>query len=230
MAQARLFGSRLSPFVEKVVRALQMKKVGFVLVPPQSPLDFKRWNPQTGKMPVLELDGKRTYDSSLILRSLDEQFPEPPLFDGDPAIAARQRLLEDWSDESLYWYGMAFRWSDANSGRTAEQILATVPVWVRPIASLLILRQIKNQVRGQGLVRLPLAVLLEELGRRFDELVVLLGERRFFFADRPSGADLAIFGQLCMQQSGPTPQVEELIARRPALAEYAARVDAATTA
>lgn len=45
-----------------------------------------------------------------------------------------------------------------------------------------------------------------------------------------SAADLAIFGQLTMQRSGPTLQAEELIAARPALAEYAPRVDAATRA
>jgi glutathione S-transferase len=50
------------------------------------------------------------------------------------------------------------------------------------------------------------------------------------FADRVSVADLAIFGQSTMLRSGPTPQAEELIASRPALVSYLARVDAATAA
>src|SRR2546427_104606 len=49
--QATLFGSRVSPFVEKVARALQLKGIPFSLVSPKSPGDFKRWNPQTRKMP-----------------------------------------------------------------------------------------------------------------------------------------------------------------------------------
>ena len=65
---ARLFGSRVSPFVEKVVRALQLKGIRYGLVAPKSPADFGRWNPQTRKMPVLEIDGERTYDSTFILR------------------------------------------------------------------------------------------------------------------------------------------------------------------
>ncbi len=99
--QATLFGSRVSPFVEKVARALQLKRIPFSLVGPKSPGDFKRWNPQTRKMPVVEIDGGRTFDSTQILRKLDQLKPDPPLLDRDGTIAARQRFLEDWSDEAL---------------------------------------------------------------------------------------------------------------------------------
>src|SRR5512138_1871761 len=99
--QARLFGSRASPFVEKVLRGLWYKGVDVELVGVRSPSDFKRWSPKTGKMPVLELDGQRVYDSTFILRALEKTVPEPPLWSRDPAVAAQQRLLEDWADESL---------------------------------------------------------------------------------------------------------------------------------
>ena len=84
MTKVRLFGSRLSPFVEKVARALALKKVEFELVEPTSPTDFRKWSPQTAKMPVLEIDGDRVDDSTFILRRLDEDFAEPPLY-----VAAR---------------------------------------------------------------------------------------------------------------------------------------------
>ena len=51
----------------------------------------------------------------------------------------------------------------------------------------------------------------------------------FLFAERPSVADLAIFGQMHMLLSGPTPRAAELIGGRPALDAYFARVDAATS-
>jgi len=230
MAQASLFGSRISPFVEKVVRALALKRVPFVLSEPRSPRDFRRMNPQTGKMPVLDIDGERLYDSTLIVRRLDELVPDPPLLDADPRVAARQRFVEDWSDESLYWYGMALRWSAANAAATAAQVAGTLPlpVLARPVVAAILKRQIGGQARGQGLARLPLEVILAELGRRLDELIVLLAERPFFFADRPSVADLALFGQTCMLLSGPTPQAEALLAARPALGAWRARVAAAS--
>ena len=67
--QVQLFGSRLSPFVEKVVRAPALKQVLFTLIDVKSPRDFKRWNPVAGKMPVLDVDGERTFDSTFILQA-----------------------------------------------------------------------------------------------------------------------------------------------------------------
>jgi glutathione S-transferase len=232
MPTATLFGSRLSPFVEKVVRALALKRVPFRLVPPRTPLDLRRSNPQTGKMPVLEIDGERLFDSTLILRRLDALVPEPPLHDPDARVAARQRLLEDWSDESLYWYGMALRWSAEHAPASAAQVVGSmaVPAVLRPVAAVLATWQIGGQARAQGLARLPLALVVAELGRRLDELVVLLGDRPFFFADRPSVADLALFGQAAMLTSGPTPEGEALLRERPALVAWRARVAAATAA
>ena len=230
--RVQIFGSRLSPFVEKVVRALALKGIPYTMVDVRSPADFKRWNPQTGKMPVLEVDGERVYDSTLILRRLDALVPDPPLFDPDPQVAARQRFLEDWADESLYWYGMALRWSAVNAAATVQQVVGSVPVpaLLRPLIGFVFRRRVTAQAQAQGLARLPLDVLVGELARRLDELVVWLGDRPYFFADRPSGADLAIFGQLSMLQSGPTPQAAELLRARPALAGFYTRLDAATQA
>jgi glutathione S-transferase len=229
---ATVFGSRLSPFVEKVLRALQLKGIPFRLVPPASPGDFKRWNPQTGKMPVVEIEGRRVFDSTLILRWLDELVPEPAFFDPDPRVAAQQRFLEDWSDESLYWYALGLRWLDVNAAATTAQVVAGFPVRavLRPLLRLMLRRQIRSAAIAQGLARLPLDILTAELGRRFDELLVWLGERPYFFAERPGAADLAIFSQLYLLQSGPTPQADHLIATRPRLASYFRRVDDATAA
>ena len=227
--RVQVFGSRLSPFVEKVVRALALKRVAYTLVDVRSPADFKRWNPQTGKMPVLEIDGERTYDSTFILRKLDALVPKPPLFDLDPQVAGRQRFLEDWSDEALYWYGMGLRWSDANADATVAQVMGSAPVpsVLRPLVGMIFRQRVRAQARAQGLARLPLDVLVAELGARLDELLVWLGDQPFFFAERPSAADLAVFGQLWMLQSGPTPQAAELIRARPSLRTYYDRVDTA---
>jgi len=229
-SELRLFGSRLSPFVEKVVRALQLKDVPFELVPLKSPVDFKRWNPRTAKMPVLEIDGERFIDSTFILRAIEERAPEPPLFSADPDKAARQRFVEDWSDESLYWYVMALRWTDANADATLNQLASTLPVpaVLRALLKPLLRRQIRPQAVAQGMVRLPMEMILEELGRRFSELEVLLGGGAFFFSDRPGAADVAIFGQLNTLRSGPTPQGVSVLERHARLCEHFRRVEEAT--
>jgi glutathione S-transferase len=226
--EVRLFGSRLSPFVEKVARALLLKKIDFALVEPKSPRDFARWNPQTGKMPVLEVRGDRVYDSTFILRKLDEAWPRPPLVASHAPIAASQRQLEDWSDESLYWYGMALRWSAKNAPAAAAQIFGALPALVRPLARSLGGRRIRASTRAQGLGRLPEDVLLRELAHHLDDLVTILGEEPFFFAGRPSIADLAIYGQLRVLRSGPTPDAARLIDEHPPLVQHMERVERET--
>ena len=226
--EIELFGSRLSPFVEKVARALQWKGLPFRLVRPRGPGDLGRWNPTTGKMPVLDIDGRRSYDSSRILRLLDGVKSEPGLFSDDPSVARRQAFVEDWSDESLYWYAMAFRWTSVNAEATKAQVMDALPVLWRPLAALVLPRQILAQTRAQGLARLPLDVLTEEVAHRFDELVELLGQRPYFFSDRPSAADLAIFGQMSLLRSGPTPQAAKMLDKRPSLAAFYDRVDRTT--
>jgi glutathione S-transferase len=226
--KATLFGSRLSPFVEKVARALAVKNVEFSLVDVRSPNDLKRWNPTTGKMPVVEIGGEKLYDSTLILRRLDEIVPTPPLVSGDPAVAAKQRFVEDWSDESLYWYVMALRWNRVNVKATVAQLASSMPAPLRPLAGIVFPWQIGGMARAQGLARLPLAVVMDELSRRFDELSIFLGDSPFFFSDTVSVADLAVFGQLSALRSGPTPQGAKLLDSKPALTAFFDRCDAAT--
>jgi glutathione S-transferase len=138
--------------------------------------------------------------------------------------------VEDWSDESFYWYLMALRWTPVNADASAEQVAASVPLpaLLRPLVKLLLHRQIGGTARAQGLARLPLDVILAQLGARFDELLVWLGDSPFLFSERPSAADLAVFGQVQTLQSGPTPQGAALVAQRPAMVAWMRRVDEAT--
>lgn len=227
-AEILLYGSRLSPFVEKVARAMARKRLAFRTIEPASPFDLARWNPTTGKMPVVEIDGRREYDSTFILRRLDELEPTPALFSADRAVAARQSLLEDWSDESLYFYVFALRWCDRNAAATVEQLAFLLPWVLRPAAGLLFSRQIKPLTVSQGLGRLPYDRLSGELVRRMDELEVLLGDSPYFFADEPSAADLAVFGQISTLRSGATPDGAALFDARAALVAWYDRVDRAT--
>ncbi len=230
MSEYELFGAAASPFVEKVKRGLTLKKIPFKSVPIRSPLDFARWNPVTGKMPVLKVDGEKLYDSTFILRYIDGKHPEPPLCSDDPEIAARQRQLEDWSDESLYWYGMALRWSEKNRAACRAQIVANLPAFMRPVAGVFLPRQFTAHAKGQGLGRLPYNTVLRELEGRLEDLTLMLGKRAFFFADRVSVADLAIYGMFHALRSGPTPDGAALIAEQPALCDWAKRVAEATGA
>ncbi|MBW2271869.1 MAG: glutathione S-transferase family protein [Deltaproteobacteria bacterium] len=221
----RLYGTRLSPYVEKVARAIELKGQPFEVVSPRSPLELKRLNPQTSKMPVVDFDAERFYDSTFILRELETRYPQPPLLDSGSNCAAAQRLLEDWCDESLYWHVMALRACERNAAATVQQVAGVLAPWARPVAKAVIPRQLAAMTRAQGFGRLPYEILVEEMGLRLDDLVHLLAERDFFYSDRPSIADLAVYAQLHTARSGPTPECESLISHRPALLAHCERVE-----
>ena len=229
MPQISVFGFRLSPLVEKVVRALEYKALAFELVTPSSMADSKEWNPETGKMPVIDIDGERVHDSTFIVRRIEEIEPDPPLTSGDPVIAAQQRLLEDWSDESLYWQIMALRWCDENRARTVAELRPFLPAAARPFAGPLLRRLIARTPAVQGLGRLPYDVLIRETGERLDDLVLLLGRRAFFYADRPSVADFALYGEFRTGCGEATPDFGQLVSERPPLADWLKRVEDATS-
>ncbi len=225
-----LYGNRLSPFVEKVYRGLMLKQLSFQQHEPHSPFDLRRNNPITGKIPALDLNGQRLFDSTLILRALDEFKPEPPLLSADPQTAAQQRLLEDWADESLYWYGMVLRWNiPANAARTISLLCKELPPILRPPLKILAPRFVAGQTRAQGLGRLPLPILLRELDGHLATLVRLLSDGPFFFGvSQPSIADLAVFGQLGFLHSAVTPEGIAAVEQHAELLEFCQRLDAMT--
>jgi glutathione S-transferase len=225
MADVEIVGAKISPFVEKVVRAAEYKKIAFTHRDPTSFGEMAKLNPVTRKMPVAIFGDVMVYDSTFILREFEELAPDPPLLAADAQVAAAQRQLEDWSDEALYWYLMALRWAPENEARTVEQVAVYAPRAMRPFAAPIFRRVIARTTKAQGLGRLPYPVLVREVGERLDDLVLLLAQRSFFYASHPGVADFALFGQFKAGCSGPTPDFEQLVSERPTLADWMKRVE-----
>jgi glutathione S-transferase len=86
------------------------------------------------KLPVLDWDGQRIADSSLICAFPDQHVPDPPLYPTDRRDAALARLLEDWADESLYYFEMHFRAAYPSAADKATELLcAGRPGWERHV-------------------------------------------------------------------------------------------------
>ena len=101
---------QVSPFCDKVRRILHWKGLEYRIreVPLVRAQAIRRINP-TGKLPCLEHDGTFVADSTDIAYYLEERFPEPPILPEDPAERALCHVLDDWADESLYFYEMFLR-------------------------------------------------------------------------------------------------------------------------
>jgi glutathione S-transferase len=219
-----LYSPRGMPFTEKVGRALRLKQLAFELVEPQCPEDYRRFSPETGLLPVLEVDSARIPDSAAILDHLDAHFPEPPLLSADVRVAREQRRLERWIDESFRYY--ILRWVQKRVGATTKLAAPGDGFPLGPMAQLgLIDRDGKLSPRvfdaslgGPG----------PEFTRRLDDLSNMLGTRPFFYADELSRADLSVYGSLSVMYRDIYPGARALLAERKALFAHVERVLAAT--
>jgi len=217
-----LYGPR-APLTEKVGRGLRLKGLGFELVEPASPEDYARLSPETGLLPLLEVDGVRTPDSAAILDFLDLHFPEPRLVSADPRVEREQRRLEQWIDETFAFY--ILRWVQSRVGPAA-------PPQLRggfPLGSLARLRLIDSR----GKLRPDLFSAKSggpgpEFEHRLEDLGRLLGARPFFYADRISRADLSVCAALSVMYREIYEGARELLEARPRLLAYVERVLAAT--
>ncbi|HTO58223.1 MAG TPA: glutathione S-transferase family protein [Pseudomonadales bacterium] len=99
----KVHGHPLSPFVRKVLLALDAKGVAYenVVVMPndQSPA-FRAISP-LGKIPVLQHDDFTIPDSSVICRYIERVFPDKPLYPADPKLEARVGWVEEYADTTV---------------------------------------------------------------------------------------------------------------------------------
>ncbi len=204
-------------------RALLLKGIDFQLREPNGPEDYRRWSPDTGLLPVLEIDGQRTADSTDILFRLDALYPDPPLLAADPKIADMQRQLEDWADESFLWYFVAFSRgrenANASEGASGGRRKTRLPRFLRSALAWL---------RSGGTWERPETALMRGLGDRLDDLVNFLGGRSFFYADRISMADLAVYSMLRGIAEDSIPGSRVHLERHPSLLEFLKRVEQET--
>ena len=216
-AKIILYGPSRAPYTEKCRRGLVLKGLEFELREPSDPEDYKRWSPVTGQLPVMTVDEERVDDSTDILLKLDELRPEPPLLSPDPTVAAQQRNLEDWADESFLWYFQ--QWLRLEDGADAEP---------DPPARFRALRRLGAWLRAGGTWERPATAILRGIDDRMNDLVNLLGSRRYFYSDRVSIADLAVYGMLYTLRLDAIPGAARLLATRPFLLEFMHRVESET--
>src|SRR4249919_506362 len=100
-----LYDWPVSPFCMKVRAVLEYKGLPYEKRPALSHATeiFKR--SKVGKVPALDIDGELIVDSTDICHELERRFPEPSVLPNDPRDRARSHALEDWTDESLYFFG-----------------------------------------------------------------------------------------------------------------------------
>jgi glutathione S-transferase len=103
MAQVRIIGSYLSPYVRKVLACLHLKGVSYEIDPivPFFGNDrFSELSPLR-RVPVLVDDLVTLADSSVICQYLEDRYPQPALYPAAVSDRARARWLEEFADSRM---------------------------------------------------------------------------------------------------------------------------------
>jgi len=216
-----LYGPAEVPFTEKVRRGLIFKGIDFDFVEPTCPEDYRRWNPKSGLLPIIEIDGEWIADSTAILFKLDELFPVPPFLSADPRVSGQQVQLEDWADENLlFYFNKWIRKRDASQALGDENASGR-----RRSASL---RRFYAWLRAGGTWERPETAVLRGIGDRLDDLIGFLGTRPFFYSNQVSMADLSVYAMLYSLALDTIPGTKALVTNRAPLLGFMQRVESAT--
>jgi glutathione S-transferase len=123
----------LSPYAQKLKIAMAEKGLAFTARTPDAigsgntPEQFRRDNFR-GEVPVLYVDSRPLFDSTVILEFLEDRFPEPSLRPADAWERARARTIEEVVDthyEAITWGLSEIRNFKRATGELAERMERT---------------------------------------------------------------------------------------------------------
>jgi glutathione S-transferase len=224
MTSVRLYSQQLNPFSEKVACALALKGVAYRRVEVTDSDEIAELSSESGLLPVLEMGGRRLAESPAILAWLEEEHPTPSLYAEDPKVRAQQQNLAEWSDSSFAYYWN--RWLanreefEAHRAVDGRGLLGRIHQHVE--------ERIGREPREFDGACAAERDLMIEIAHRMDDLMRFLGSRDFFYADRISVADIAVYGMLLVMRHGPMPGTLELLSNRPALVAHENRLSRLT--
>lgn len=216
----------ISPFCIKLRRILQYKQAPFECrdYPLAANRQIRRFNP-TGKLPALEHAGHWVGDSTDIAHYLEKVFPSPALIPVEPELRAMCHIIEDWADESLYFYEMRLRFTFASSrDRNLPRMLAHDQGLARWFLSRAIPGALKKILAQQGVGRKSDAQIMEDVERHLDAVEGLLQDKTWLLpGDTPTLADFAVHPMLeCFIDAD---EGRLAIERRPVIRDWMTRLE-----
>jgi len=229
-----VYGSEYSYFTGKLEAYLRFKEIPYE----RRPLGvwMYSWKLRRllggAQLPTVRLaDGRWMTDTTPIIAWLEERYPEPPVIPRDSPLRFAALLIEDFGDEWLWRPAMHYRWSHApdrallSRQLAAELIRLPLPLALR--ARWFARRQFRLFVAGDGVDARTRPHVEAAYTRVLDILEPPLARRPFLLGERPTIADLGLFGSMFRHFSlDPTP-ASVMRDRAPSVHEWVARVWAA---
>ncbi|ASP37614.1 glutathione S-transferase [Bacterioplanes sanyensis] len=230
MADIRLYQYPISPFCEKVRRALCAKQLDYDID------NVSLWQTLTGrvkslsrigKLPVLTINGQVIADSTNIIEELDQRFPTIPLLPDAPEDRAMVHFFEDWADESLYFIEVYLRFGlKANAPQWAQLITADDHPLLAPLFRLLAPGMVAKTAYVQGTGRKSWPLIEHDLRRHCQSLASWLSGKRWLVAYQLTLADIAVASQLSAIIA--TPEGKAIVEPFPEIIAWLERVNEVT--
>ncbi|WP_347986244.1 glutathione S-transferase family protein [Methylomonas sp. AM2-LC] len=150
-----------------------------------------------GKLPFIEDNGKLIADSSFIIRYVQDTYNaniDSHLSAIEKAIAhAFIKML----DENLYWVLVHARWQLPHNITTLHKtFFDSIPFPMNKIIAYTARRDVLSKLQKQGMGRHSNAEITEIGKQDLNALSVLLGDKTYFFGDKPSSLDAAAYATL----------------------------------
>lgn len=182
----------ISPFCLKLETWLRIAGLEYETVATANP----RSAPY-GKLPVIELEGRKIPDSSCGIAALSEHFaidPDRHLSAEQRAVAAAfGRLFED----HFYWTLIYSRWIDPEYWPEARRVFfGTLPPPLNRLVPVLARAQIRRDLHGQGLGRHRPEQIYDFAEQDLASVSAWLGDRPYFMGAAVSGIDATAYGFL----------------------------------
>jgi glutathione S-transferase len=218
-----------SPFCDKVRRILHWKELAYQVneIALADRREIKKLN-GTGKLPCLEHQGQFISDSTNIAHYLDKTFPDRPVLPDSPKELAQVHLMEDWADESLYFYLLRLCYTlPHNAKRHLPRLLHVDTGSYRKIAPGIVPAGISRILYTQGSGRKSIEQAMAEIERHISAIAELVTDQDWLVGDELTLADISVFSQL----NGliETEEGEQIIGDYPSVSRWMKRVNQVTS-
>jgi len=214
-----------SPFTEKVSRILSLKGLDYQ-IDEVNRLKTKQYRDASpfGKFPAIDIDGQKVCDSTDIAYALDNKYPQNKIIPEDEKLHAQMHIIEDWADESLYFYEMTMRVSWVHNVKNMlPKIKSTLPPLPEWMLLKIIVKKATEVVKVQGLGRKKPEQVIADAHRHLTSINTLLSDSDWLVGDAISLADIAVIAQLnCMLDAR---EVQDMMPDFPAISDWIKRVD-----
>lgn len=226
-----LYKADISYFSGKIEAYLRYKQIPHDAIEVTMKIMNEVVYPQTGvrKIPIMKTpSGDWLFDSTPMIRWLENQHSYAPVVPPDPALAFVASLLEDYGDEWLWRPAMWWRWMPVPSRRALGFRIASMAQWPRPLTELLSvvfgIRQRQEWLFRDGVTRQNEQQVRDHYLHELDFLQSVLEKQPWILGQQPSVADYGFYGAMFRHFSNDPDPAEIMRRRAPAVYEWTARM------